>query len=245
MRIGEAFARPRMLAVACIVMLTGLGWLYCGVEIGRSSGFVLLCRPINAGVRDFALVASMWCAMTFAMMLPSAGPMILTYTEIAETAAGKGMRVVSPLVLASGYLSIWILFSVAAAFAQVLFANSLAPVAIGPLSGALVIGAGLYQFTPLKQACLNHCQRPFPFFFANWKTTQRGVFQLGLKQGVYCLGCCWAIMAVMLAVGAMSVIWMAALAVVMTIEKMSSGKRFSQLAGVALILAGAAIIAIA
>ena len=89
-------------------------------------------------------------------------------------------------------------------------------------SGALFVGAGLYQFSALKHACLTLCQRPFPFFFANWTTEPRGVFRLGLRQGLYCLGCCWAMMLVMFAVGAMNVVWMAALGIVMTVEKMTA-----------------------
>src|SRR5674536_190050 len=90
-------------------------------------------------------------------------------------------------------------------------------------SGAIFIGAGVYQFSALKHACLTQCQSPFPFFFANWANTPRGVFRLGVKQGLYCLGCCWAMMLVMFAVGVMNVIWMAALGMVMTFEKIGTG----------------------
>ena len=94
--------------------------------------------------------------------------------------------------------------------------------ASGLFSGAIFIGAGVYQFSALKHACLTQCQQPFPFFFANWATTPRGVFRLGVKQGLYCLGCCWAMMLVMFAVGVMNVIWMAALGIVMTFEKIGT-----------------------
>ena len=96
--------------------------------------------------------------------------------------------------------------------------------ASGLFSGAIFIAAGVYQFTPLKHACLTQCQRPFPFFFAHWQTTASGVFRLGLTQGLYCLGCCWAMMLVMFAVGVMNVVWMAALGMVMTIEKIGAGR---------------------
>ena len=114
--------------------------------------------------------------------------------------------------------------------------------ASGLFSGAIFIGAGVYQFSALKHACLTQCQSPFPFFFANWATTPRGVFRLGVKQGLYCLGCCWAMMAVMFAVGVMNVIWMAALGMVMTFEKIGTGKRFTYVVGVALIAGGVAFI---
>jgi predicted metal-binding membrane protein len=100
----------------------------------------------------------------------------------------------------------------------------------------------VYQFSALKHACLTQCQRPFPFFFANWATTPRGVFRLGVRQGLYCLGCCWAMMLMMLAVGVMNVIWMAALGMLMTIEKLGTGRRFSHLIGAALIAIGVAFV---
>jgi predicted metal-binding membrane protein len=114
--------------------------------------------------------------------------------------------------------------------------------ASGLFSGAIFIGAGIYQFSALKHACLKRCQHPFPFFFANWTTTSRGVFRLGVKQGLYCLGCCWAMMLVMFAVGVMNVIWMAGIGIVMAVEKMLKGRRFTHAVGVVLIVAGAAII---
>ena len=101
--------------------------------------------------------------------------------------------------------------------------------------GRDLLGAGVYQFSALKHACLTQCQHPFPFFFANWPTTPRGVFRLGIKQGLYCLGCCWAMMLVMFSVGVMNVMWMAALGMVMTIEKIGTGKRFTSAVGVGLI----------
>jgi predicted metal-binding membrane protein len=104
--------------------------------------------------------------------------------------------------------------------------------------GATFIVAGLYQFSALKQACLTLCQRPFPFFFSNWTTERRGVFRLGLRQGMICLGCCWAMMLVMFAVGTMNVVWMAGLGVAMTIEKLTTTPRFSAAVGVAFVAVG-------
>jgi predicted metal-binding membrane protein len=111
------------------------------------------------------------------------------------------------------------------------------------VSGALFIAAGLYQFSALKQSCLSKCQQPFPFFFANWTDKGAGVFRLGLRQGLYCLGCCWAMMLVLFAVGAMNVIWMAALGVVMTIEKLSTTARWSHAVGAGFVAIGAVMVA--
>jgi predicted metal-binding membrane protein len=251
-RLGAVFARPKVLAAICVIVLAGLGWLALGLMSSGMGAFDALCQSLAVsgaawGASGFAIIALMWGAMTLAMMLPSASPMILTYAEIADTAARKSERIVSPFVLAAGYTLVWLGFAAAATLAQYAFTRvallgtGMAS-ASGLFSGAIFIGAGVYQFSALKHACLTQCQSPFPFFFANWATTPRGVFRLGVKQGLYCLGCCWAMMLVMFAVGVMNVIWMAALGMVMTFEKIGTGKRFTYIVGVALIVAGIAFV---
>ena len=252
-RLGSAFARPKRMAILCVVVLTALGWLYLALLTAQMDGALgALCRPIfgvgeRLSVGGVALIALMWAAMVLAMMLPSAAPMIMTYAEIADTAARKGERIVSPFVIAGGYSVVWLGFSLLATLAQIALTRVAlldAGMASASLlfSGAIFIAAGLYQFSALKHACLTQCRQPFPFFFAHWETTARGVFRLGLKQGLYCLGCCWAMMLVTFAVGMMNIVWMAGLGIVMTAEKMGTGKRFTQAVGVALILAGAAFV---
>jgi predicted metal-binding membrane protein len=253
--LGQIFARPKAIAAGCVIINAGLGWFYLALLIAApaSSWFATvqaLCRTLPEGAWSFsaaAVTASMWSAMTLAMMLPSASPMILTYAEIAETAARKSERIVSPLVIAAGYASVWLVFSLLATVIQIVLTraallNTGITSASGILAGAIFIGAGVYQFSALKHACLTHCQNPFPFFFTNWATTPGGVFRLGVEQGLYCLGCCWAMMMVMFAVGAMNVAWMAGLAAVMTIEKLLTGRRFAHGFGVALIVVGTGIV---
>jgi predicted metal-binding membrane protein len=185
--------------------------------------------------------------MVLAMMLPTAAPMILTYTELAETAKGKGEPAASPLVLTAGYIGVWLGAALAPSALQLILAQLAlldpALASASPLfSGAVFIGAGVYQFSALKHACVTQCQHPFRFFFANWTSEPRGVFRLGVQQGLYCLGCCWAMMLLMFAVGAMNVIWMAALGAVMATEKISTTTRFSRAIGAVFILIGAAFI---
>jgi predicted metal-binding membrane protein len=251
-RLGAMFARPKVLAVICVVALTAFGWLAFGLMYAGTSPFEAMCRALvpRGGAWDvsgFAIVGSMWSAMTLAMMLPSAAPMILTYAEIADTAARKGERIVSPFALAGGYTLVWLGFAAIATLAQygftraALIDHGMASTS-GLFSGAIFVAAGLYQFSALKHACLTQCQSPFPFFFANWSTTPRGVFRLGITQGLYCLGCCWAMMTVTFAVGVMNVIWMGALGVVMTLEKIGTGKRLTYAIGVALLIGGVAFI---
>lgn len=261
--LGHLFARPKLAAGLCVIVLAVLGWIYLalllagmGGSLGGSLGGVaadfveILCRSLPDAswtASRVSIIASMWAAMTLAMMLPSAAPMILTYAGIADTAAHKGERIVSPSVLAAGYIVVWLGFAVIATLLQIamtraaLLDASMAS-ASELFSGAIFIGAGIYQFSALKNACLTRCQQPFPFFFANWATTPRGVFRLGVKQGLYCLGCCWAMMVVMFAVGVMNVIWMAGIGIVMTIEKMLTGRRFTHAVGMALIGIGAGLV---
>jgi predicted metal-binding membrane protein len=226
-------------------------------DLGRFAQalFETICQPSfghgatsgHWGVSDIALVFVMWVAMSLAMMLPTAGPMILTYAEIADTAREKGEPVASPLMLTAGYLSIWIGFALVATMLQVaLIKLAMLDPAMGtasPLfSGAAFLGAGAYQFSALKHACVTLCQRPFPFFFANWTSTGSGVFRLGFRQGIYCLGCCWAMMLLMLAVGVMNVVWMAALGLIMAAEKLATTTRFSRAVGVVFGLLGVVLI---
>lgn len=255
-RIQKILSRPRTIAAVAIVVLAASGWLALGLlsgfapASGGANYLIALCRPAadaNFGTGWFALVALMWVAMTLAMMLPSAGPMILTYAEIAETAARKGERIVSPLVLAGGYLIVWLGFAAAAAALQTGVAwlirdESVTQLSL-PIAAILLAGAGLYQFSSLKQACLKVCQRPFPFFFMNWTDRAAGVFKLGIWQGLHCLGCCWALMLLMLATGAMNIVWMAILALVMVIEKMSRTARFSRAVGAVFVALGALLAA--
>jgi predicted metal-binding membrane protein len=254
-QIGRASARPRAVAIACVVGLAAVGWCYIGAANGASAfgdvGSLVrsICAPLSGGAQsgiaaEFALLFLMWSAMTLAMMLPSAAPMLLTYAEIADTAARKGERIVSPLVIAAGYCAIWLGFAGLGAAAQLLAARMPVEMNAGTallVSGVLFAAAGLYQFSPLKNACLRACQQPFPFFFANWTTKTSGVFRLGLRQGLHCLGCCWAMMLLMFAVGTMNIVWMVLLGIVMTLEKIVPGARLRRGLGVVFIGAGGAL----
>ena len=170
--------------------------------------------------------------------------MILTYAEIAETAGRKGEPVVSPVVLGGRIHRGLARLCTRCGRAG----NSRWAVAgrcrrgVPGSAGAIFLGAGLYQFSELKHACLTQCQRPFAFFFANWTTRPLGVFLLGLRQGVYCLGCCWAMMLLMFAVGTMNIVWMALLGVLMAVEKMATTARFATPPGVAFMAIGLGIV---
>ena len=188
----------------------------------------------------------MWLAMSVAMMLPTAAPMIRTYSEIANTAAARGEPVVHPAVLAAGYLVVWVLAAVCFTLVHLAIAGLSGSSATSPvkgvIAGAILLCAGLYQFTNLKHACLTKCRNPFTTLFARWKTSVGGVFRLGMEQGLWCLGCCWALMLIMLAVGSMNVVWMAALTLFTFLEKTGAGRVTTRAGGAIVSLWGAALI---
>ncbi|MER8461889.1 DUF2182 domain-containing protein [Mesorhizobium sp. M1396] len=215
--------------------------------------FFTLClspAPLDAslGLQAGALV-SMWFLMAIATMLPSAAPMIRTYCEIADTARIKGEPAVHPLVLVAGYLSVWLGASVTFA------AMTLAAHAFGSPGGMLdpVVGiagalalliAGLYQFSGLKEACLTKCKNPFSILFANWSARPVRIFRLGVAQGLWCLGCCWALMMVMFAVGVMNIFWMALIGLFTLIEKQTASRVPTRLAGAILLVWAAALLVV-
>jgi len=188
----------------------------------------------------------MWFAMSAAMMLPTAAPMIRTYAEIADTAAANGKPAVHTAILTAGYLFVWAIAAIAFTLIHLAIMQITGGAATGPvkgvIAGIILVFAGLYQFTSLKQACLTKCRNPFTTLFARWQSSVRGVFGLGMEQGVWCLGCCWALMLIMLAVGSMNVVWMAALTLFTFLEKTGAGRVTTKAGGAIVCLWGAALL---
>ncbi|MGE0282740.1 MAG: DUF2182 domain-containing protein [Rhizobiaceae bacterium] len=213
--------------------------------------FIALClapTPMDdAQFQGFAIVALMWMLMSVAMMLPSAAPMIRTYCEIADTAATKGERVVHPFVLVAGYLIVWLAASLLFA-ALMLLVQRIGDRTLGPapywISAAALLAAGAYQFSSLKHACLKKCRNPFGTLFARWTTSRKGIFRLGVQQGIWCLGCCWALMLVMFAVGVMNIFWMALIGLFTLVEKETRGRLASSVSGGILLVWGVALLVV-
>ena len=251
---------PQFLAWASMAALVACAWLFlAAMSLGAGyagddyfSRLVASICTIDGTAwsgRDFALALIMWLAMTCAMMLPAGAPMLATYMDIAGAAARKDMTIPGPHILAAGYLAVWGLFALLAVTAQwaLVLADALTPTAriVNPwIGGAILVGAGLWQFSPTKHACLTKCRRPFTWFMANWRDDGLGVFKMGLKQGVICVACCWALMLVMFVTGLMNLFWMAGLAIVMVAEKaVPNPKPLVYGSGIVLILAGMAMFA--
>jgi len=225
--------RPLIVLWACFGGLVAAGWgvLLAQSDWGIGSGFDIaaltsLCRADGAAwsVSAYGAVFAMWGVMVLAMMLPTAAPMVSVYLDIAGAARDKAIPVPSAWVLIAGDGAVWLGFAGISAVAQIALQRASALDAELALSspwfaaGVLAVAGG-WQFTPVKHACLTKCQRPMPFFMSHWRDDVAGVFTIGLKQGAYCLGCCWALMAVMFVTGTMNILWMLILGAVMMAEK--------------------------
>jgi predicted metal-binding membrane protein len=173
---------------------------------------------------DFLLMFIMWAVMMVAMMVPSAAPMVLMFASVNRKRREKDVPYVPTVVFVLGYLVVWSVFSIAATAAQwgLHEAALLSPMMSSStpvLGGLLLITAGVFQWTPVKDACLSHCKSPLGFIMTHWKEGQWGAFLMGLHHGAYCVGCCWALMALLFVNGVMNLLWIAVLAAFVLLEK--------------------------
>jgi predicted metal-binding membrane protein len=229
------------------------GWLVDALPFPEAGGlvaaFAQLClspETASGSVPRAAALVLMWFLMAVATMLPSAAPMIRTYCEIADTASAAGKRVVHPWVLVAGYLVVWL--AAAIAFAALTIAVQVAtpedPRLAGWVGAAALALAGGWQFSTLKDACLTKCRAPFSTLFGRWSNRAVGVFRLGMEQGLWCLGCCWALMLVMFAVGIMNIFWMALIGLFAMVEKTGNGRVIGRIAGTILLVWAATLLVI-
>ena len=181
-----------------------------------------------------------WTVMMAAMMLPSATPMILLHRLGAD---GTARRLVWSAVFVTGYLVVWASVGIVVWGAGMAVEAILMPEQRALAVAALLILAGVYQFTPLKSMCLRLCRTPADFLLTHWHRGLAGQLRLGIEHGLYCLGCCWALMALFVGVGAMSLVWAVGIALVVLVEKLvPQGVAFGRIAGALLIVAGAIVL---
>lgn len=250
--MARVHSLERMLVGAALVVLTVLAWAY--MVTGDSSGDMAMpvtgseAQGWNLHLLNVSVI--MWVVMMVAMMLPGAAPMIMTYIRIHQRRVASHRAVAPTWVFMAGYLVVWAGFGVTAATTQwMLHQTSMLSSAMGhvaPLSGAaLLILAGAYQFSRLKQSCLGKCQSPLGFLMAEWREGLAGAFSMGARHGAFCAGCCWALMLLMFVGGVMSLAWMVGLASYFLAEKLVPWPRlFSHATGAALIAAGILMIAV-
>ncbi len=245
----EAILRhDRGVVLAGLAGVTALAWVYLFLAAGPAdmSGIVAGVRPW--AVLDVALMLLMWAVMMVGMIVPGAAPMILLFAAVRRRQGEKGRTLAPTGAFLSGYIAVWTGFSLAATALQWALdqAALLSPMMVGTspvLGGVVLIGAGVYQWTPLKNACLDHCRSPIHFLSRSWRPGTLGAFVMGLEHGAFCVGCCWVLMALLFVGGVMNLLWVAAIAMFVLIEKAAPfGVAMGRLGAAVLILAGASVI---
>lgn len=237
--------RDRLVVALSLAGVVALAWLYLWREAAamHHGGGAMALLPA------LGLTFAMWVVMMAGMMLPSAAPTIVLYGAMVRKHAERGNVLPAVWIFVGGYLLAWAGFSLAATLAQLALerAELLTPMmgsASTPLNGALLIAAGAYQLTPLKDLCLGQCRNPLAFFMTRWRPGAAGALRMGLVHGAYCVGCCWMLMLILFAVGVMNLAWVALVAGFIFLEKLlPAGRLTARFAGAALIVLGLAVLA--
>lgn len=263
----EAVLRQdKLIIAACMTALTVMAWCYVlwlarsmnigdmamsGMEMGAGShDMVMAPEPRSWTMTEFAVMFSMWVIMMIGMMTPSASPMILLYARVGRQSALQGKPLAATGFFLGGYLLAWASFSLVATLAQWALENMLllTPAMTSAskfFSGILLIAVGLFQWTPLKDVCLKQCQAPIVFIqrHGGFRRHPLGSLDLGFRHGLYCVGCCWALMGLLFVGGIMNILWIAAIAIFILTEKLvANGHRVSRLFGLGLCAAGVWVI---
>ena len=245
--LESVLRRDRAIVLAGIVVVAALAWAYTVyVAQGRSNMDIAMAQLQTWSAADFGLMFLMWAVMMTAMMVPSAAPMILLFATVNRRRREQQRPYVATVVFLSGYVLVWSGFAAAATVGNwALHANSLLSSMMGEstsayLGGALLMTAGVFQWSRLKYVCLTHCRSPISFLMRDWREGGRGALKMGLHHGTYCVGCCWILMALLFVLGVMNLLWIAALAGFVLLEKVvPAGRRVSRATGVLLVLWGA------
>jgi predicted metal-binding membrane protein len=248
-RVVSSGWRDRAILWTSLAAITLIAWLYLlrmpmsAADFGGSAQRALMTMPPT--LVEGGLAFMMWAVMMVAMMLPSAAPMIETYaTMVRDRAAPPWSRVG---LFTAGYLIVWTLFSALATIGQMLLqevgivTNAMTTVPL--ISAGLLIVAGIYQVTPLKDLCLTGCRSPIGFFMTEWRDGRSGALRMGVRHGVLCLGCCWLLMLLLFVFGVMNLLWVATLSIFVVLEKLlPAGRLIARGSGVAMIAGGIALL---
>lgn len=247
--IESALRYNRAPAAVLLVVMPLVAWMWIVVMArdmyGPMTGASAWMMTAVWDTRHLALLWAMWAVMMVGMMLPSASPMLLLYGSIARRSAPTQARTSQQIyAFAAGYVVVWALFSFGATALQRLLASLLfvSPMmeVTSPAGGAmLLLVAGMYQLTPLKQTCLHTCQSPLGFLMSRWRAGAAGAFRMGLEHGAFCAGCCWALMLLLFAGGVMNLAVIATLTAFVAFEKVTPfGMQGARVSGVLLITVG-------
>lgn len=257
MSLESLLRRDRIVIGGALFAIVALAWIYLlnTPRTMQMSGMTMpdtpeLVMSMTWSAPDFLLMFVMWTMMMIGMMTPSAAPMILIYGRVARQPGLQGPAFASSTWFAAGYLLSWTAFSLAATIAQYALDHA-ALLTLGMylantrIAGVVLIAAGIYQWTPLKDSCLKQCRSPLAFIqeHGGFRRTISGALNLGFRHGLYCIGCCWVLMALLFAGGVMNLVWIAAIAVLVLVEKVvPAGRIVGRIAGAGLVLGGLWII---
>jgi predicted metal-binding membrane protein len=240
--VGVCLALVTTIAAAYLLAGAGMGMTAIQMSVPMQHMGAVTPMPWTAG-RTLTMFL-MWWVMMIAMMLPSAAPTILLAAALNRRSRAGSAPYGNTAIFTLGYLLAWALFSMIAVALQYWLEQSgklsmhLESVS-DPVTGTLLLIAGLWQFSPLKQACLRHCRSPADFLVAHRRPGSGGAFLMGMHHGSYCLGCCWFLMGLLFVGGVMNLYWIVGLAGFVFVEKvLAAGIWFGRLAGIGLALAG-------
>jgi predicted metal-binding membrane protein len=253
--IERAVKRDRMIVLLALSAVVVLSWAYVLSGAGMSmsafemtemsgGGAMGMMTPAEWSLEYAGVMFLMWWVMMIAMMLPSATPMVLLFAMLNRKQREKGNAYVSTALFASAYLAVWAFFSMIAVAVQWGLESTglLSPMLVNVsafLGGGLLLAAGIYQLTPIKQACLKHCRSPLQFVMSHWRNGRHGAFRMGVEHGAYCVGCCWFLMGLLFFGGVMNLYWIAGLALFVLLEKtVPAGHWLSYATGLALMAWG-------
>lgn len=243
--LARVVRHDRILVIAGVLGVVVLSWAYLLAGAGTMQEMDGMLMPMSSGPWTFdyvLLMLLMWAVMMAAMMLPSAAPMILLYTTIARGRGASGMPAATSGIFAVGYVAIWTAFSLGAVALQyglerVALLSPMMETTSMSLAGGILIAAGIYQWSPLKKTCLQGCRSPLEFVLTHWRPGARGAFMMGLRHGMYCVGCCWMLMLLLFVGGVMNLAWIAGLAILVLVEKLAPAGHWIG-RGVGILLAG-------
>lgn len=243
---SSSFSVPiaRNLILATLLVLAAAAWALLLWQSGRASEMDMGLTMGMSGV----LFLAIWIVMMVAMMFPTAAPMILTFARIHESKRQREQPHVPTWVFVSAYLLVWTLFG-ALAYGIALGAERLAeefPWVMenaGRIGGGVLVLAGIYQLSPLKNMCLSKCRGPFQFILTSWRDGYLGSFRMGLEHGMYCLGCCWLLFVILFPLGVMNVAAMAVITLLIFAEKsLPIGPHVTKVASLVLMVYGVAVL---
>ena len=248
--IESILRRDRIVVAVGVVAVAGIAWAYLLYLAQDNDGMSMAMAQLNSwSAGDFGLMFLMWTVMMTGMMVPSAAPMLLLFATVNRRRQEQDRPYVSTAIFLSGYVLIWCGFAAVATVGNwALHVNDLLDKMMGGstsdyLGGGLLLTAGMFQWSRLKYACLTQCRSPLSFLMTDWREGAGGALRMGLQHGTYCVGCCWVLMALLFVLGVMNLLWIAALAGFVLLEKVvPQGQKVSRGTGVLLVLWGALMI---